>query len=467
MNELHQTGDIVRDRYRILSLLGEGSTGSTYKAIDPIDSQTVAIKVVSFRRVRDWKVLELFEREAKILASLEHPAIPQYLDYFHEDTPEDRCFYLIRELIEGNSLAGAIKAGWHPQETEVKEIAKQILNILVYLHGLNPPVIHRDIKPENIIRDVNGKVFLVDFGGVQEVYRKTLSHSGTFVGTLGYMPPEQFRGKAIFASDLYAVGMTLLYLLTRYSPEDLPQKRMKIDFHSHVSISKKFARWLEKTIVPAIEDRFHSAQEALQALQKNHLVELYRKQPKYSQIVLKKTSERLVINIPQGTFEKIGLIFPLFLNSFVFTSSIAQTLKILLYEEIAGMNLALLICYLVYIILMPLGIINYFKITGRNPNFIALDRKFFQFRWDFLGLVYIIQGKIQDLEPLECEKKWQYWKYPQCLVKGTSILIVGKKILKQREIVSSKRINLIQSLRLKERKWLEAELREFLDRQLD
>ncbi|WP_287520745.1 serine/threonine-protein kinase, partial [Okeania sp. SIO2C2] len=175
------------------------------------------MKAVSFQQAKDWKILELFEREAKVIANLYHPQIPKYLNYFYIDTEQDRCFYLIRELVWGNSLATCVEKGWHPTEIQVKNMAIQILKILSYLHQLNPPIIHRDIKPENIILQPDGQVFLVDFGAVKDIYRQTISFSGTFVGTIGYMPPEQLQGKAYCASDLYSLGATLLYLLTHRS----------------------------------------------------------------------------------------------------------------------------------------------------------------------------------------------------------------------------------------------------------
>nr|WP_293094585.1 protein kinase [Okeania sp. SIO2F4] len=135
-----------------------------------------------------------------------------------------------------------------------------------YLHQLNPPIIHRDIKPENIILRPDEKIFLVDFGAVQDIYRQTISFSGTFVGTIGYMPPEQLRGKSYCASDLYSLGGTLLYLFTHRFPDELPQKRMKIDFRSCVEISPEFADWLEVILEPIWEDRFQSATEALNVL---------------------------------------------------------------------------------------------------------------------------------------------------------------------------------------------------------
>ncbi|MEA5542616.1 protein kinase [Limnoraphis robusta Tam1] len=226
---LHQPNDIIAERYRIVTPLGEGGMGITYEAEDLTNYQRVALKAVSLRQAQDWKILELFEREAKVLSHLNHPGIPKYLDYFHQDTDEDRQFYLIRELVSGDSLTAWVEKGWHPTEAEIKQITIKILEIISYLHQLNPPIIHRDIKPQNIIRQADGNVFLVDFGAVQDIYRNTISFSGTFVGTIGYMPPEQLRGKAYPASDLYSLGGTLLYLLTHRSPDELPQKRMKID----------------------------------------------------------------------------------------------------------------------------------------------------------------------------------------------------------------------------------------------
>lgn len=127
------------------------------------------------------KKLELFEREAQILAKLKHPAIPKYLDYFQKDTTDNRFFYIVQELAEGRSLADLVAAGERFPEIEARRIALEILQILQYLHGLNPPVIHRDIKPSNIVRRKDGRIFLVDFGAVQTVYRETVALSSVYV----------------------------------------------------------------------------------------------------------------------------------------------------------------------------------------------------------------------------------------------------------------------------------------------
>ena len=300
MEILHQPEEIIGDRYRLVTPLGCGAMGTTYEAEDLTNYRRVALKAISLHHISDWKVLELFEREAKVLAHLNHPSIPKYLDYFYLDTPDDRHFYLVRELVSGESLADWVERGWHPSVEQVKQIAIQLLTSLEYLHSLRPPIIHRDIKPQNIICCQDGRVFLVDFGAVQDVYRNTLTRGGTFVGTLGYMPQEQFRGQALPASDLYSLGATLLFLLAGRSPDFFPQNRLKIDFRSRMPVEENFARWLEKMLEPVAEDRFSSAAEALNALQLvgQPLVPKALQQPIGSQIKFKKTDERLVIYIP-------------------------------------------------------------------------------------------------------------------------------------------------------------------------
>jgi hypothetical protein len=151
-------------------------------------------------------------------------------------------------------------------EADVRAIAVELLQILQYLQGLHPPIIHRDIKPQNIIRGEDGRICLVDFGAVQTVYRETIAFGSTVVGTYGYMAPEQFRGQAYPATDLYGLGATLLYLLTHKNPGDLPEQRLKIDVRRCVSVSEPFAIWLDGLLEPVVDDRFDSASTALMAL---------------------------------------------------------------------------------------------------------------------------------------------------------------------------------------------------------
>ncbi|MEM1279001.1 MAG: serine/threonine-protein kinase [Cyanobacteria bacterium P01_H01_bin.152] len=256
MHEPQSIGTLVQARYKIMDILGRGGSGITYRAEDAFTGRQVALKELSLKGLSDWKQLELFEREARVLEDLAHPAIPNYVDYFQVDTADNRLFYIAQEIAEGRSLAELIAAGERFSETEVERIAAEVLEVLQYLHGLNPPIIHRDIKPQNIIRSADGRIYLVDFGAVQMAYREATAFGSTVVGTYGYMAPEQFRGQAYPTTDLYGLGATLLNLLTHQNPGDLPQQRLRIDFRQVVTVSEPFAAWLDGLLEPLLEERF-------------------------------------------------------------------------------------------------------------------------------------------------------------------------------------------------------------------
>jgi eukaryotic-like serine/threonine-protein kinase len=291
--------DIINSRYQIIDVLGQGGVGITYRAKDSYNNEIVAIKALSLRKAKDWKAIELFEREAKVLAALDHPAIPSYIDYFQVDSEQDKQFFIVQSIAQGESLANLVEKGWTPSLEQVKDIAAQVLEILSYLHTLAPAVIHRDIKPQNLIRSKEGHISLVDFGAVQDTYHHTVTGGSTVVGTYGYMAPEQFRGQAYFSTDLYGLGATILYLLTRKDPGTLPQKNLKIDFWTYVSVPPKFSLWLDRLIEPEVIQRFDTADRALAVLRgQQNLPDLAKHKPINSRIRLTKSTENLQISIP-------------------------------------------------------------------------------------------------------------------------------------------------------------------------
>ncbi|NEP87175.1 MAG: serine/threonine protein kinase, partial [Okeania sp. SIO2C2] len=348
---------------------------------------------------------ELFEREAKVIANLHHPQIPKYLNYFYIDTQRDRCFYLIRELVWGNSLANWVKKGWHPTEIQVKNMAIQILKILSYLHQLNPPIIHRDIKPENIILQPDGQVFLVDFGAVKDIYRQTISFSGTFVGTIGYMPPEQLQGKAYCASDLYSLGATLLYLLTHRSPDELPQKRMKIDISSCVKISPEFMNWLEVILEPMWEDRFQSATAALNVLcNKSEMiysasssVQYSHQKPEGSEVTLKKTSTSLIIDIPSPLGEKAELVLFIFMPFLLFFSY--------LYCSASSPTDHIILWLLFSLIVTPLFLYILFECFHKTH--IKIHQNKFLINWSYWIFSHTITAKTEDIMRVYIDQDFQ------------------------------------------------------------
>ena len=320
-------GEILNDRYQVNTQLSKRGARETLLAQDLDTQELVVIKLLKFGLDLEWDDFKLFEREAKVLQNLDYPAIPKYLDYFELDLPHSKGFALVQNYIDAPSLTDCLAAGRSFSESDIKQIAEAMLNILVYLHQRQPTIIHRDIKPSNILlsnRSGNsvGQVYLVDFGAVKNV---AAAEGGTItvVGTYGYMPPEQFGGKTTPASDLYSLGATLIYLATGKHPTDLPEQDGRILFEDKVSFNPALVNWLRKMTEPSRDRRFESATEALQALKTPFLAKTPTeivKQPKFSKILLHKTLEEIKVVIPATGFtaQLLFLIFfALFWNGFL------------------------------------------------------------------------------------------------------------------------------------------------------
>ncbi|CAN8072962.1 unnamed protein product [Agarophyton chilense] len=266
--------DLIND-YRIIDVIGRGTTGLTYEAVatkGPYRSTRLALKALSVRSLTTWKTLDLFQREARTLKSLSHPSIPDYVDFFEHETDADISYILVQKKAQGTSLQTLIDEGYRFSTEDVKQTFVKLLEVLSYLASLNPPVLHCDVKPANIIVDLKNPevaLSLVDFGGVRTGI--TTTPGSTLIGTYGFMAPEQFTGLADVRSDMYAAAATILCMLTAQPPSALPQKRLKIDLPAVIpkreqaklgSIYSVMAKLLE----PAPEDRFDSPSEALAAL---------------------------------------------------------------------------------------------------------------------------------------------------------------------------------------------------------
>jgi len=265
------TQKILQGRYQLQHQLGQNLGRQTWVADDVgnLQTQAVIVKFLAFNPQMQWDELKLFEREAQVLKHLNHPRIPQYRDYFSVEPEVGNglpWFGLVQEYIPGSSLAQLLNQGKRFTPEEVQKIATEVLEILIYLHELSPPVLHRDIKPSNLILGKDGKIYLVDFGAVQD---RATAEGVTFtvVGTSGYAPPEQLWGRAVAASDLYALGATLIHLLTGTAPTDLPQRQMRIQFADRITLNFDFAQWLAQLTEPASERRYSTAKQALLALQ--------------------------------------------------------------------------------------------------------------------------------------------------------------------------------------------------------
>lgn len=239
-------------------VLVQNAHGRLYRARDA-DGRRVALKELAFVQTPSASVLSAFEREAKYLRSLKHPSIPAFVANFQEGQGVGTRLYLAQEFIEGQSLQARL-AEHRFTEHEAKNIAVQVLDVLVYLQSLSPAVIHRDIKPANLIYKPDGSIALVDFGAAHD-QGDTMA---TAVGTFGYMPLEQLAGQMDSTTDTYALGATLLHLLTRKEPWRLFESN---DF-SGANISKPMRLFLGQLCSKKTSKRFPSALSAKAALDK-------------------------------------------------------------------------------------------------------------------------------------------------------------------------------------------------------
>ncbi|MEA5553532.1 serine/threonine-protein kinase [Anabaena cylindrica UHCC 0172] len=381
--------NILANRYQVQQQLGKKAGRQTLLAKDLNTEQLVIVKLLSFSSDFQWDDLKLFEREAETLKSLSHPCIPRYLDYFEINSPEFKGFALTQTYIPAKTLEQYLQIGRKFTESEVKHIAKAILNILVYLHGLNPPVIHRDLKPSNILlgdRTGNnvGEVYLIDFGSVQTILATEGTGTRTIVGTYGYMPQEQFGGRTVPASDLYSLGCTIIYLVTGSHPADLPEKDFRIQFEEVTNLSPNFTNWLKLMIEPSLGNRLRFANEAITALDKPHFLtqtntNLTSKKPTDSKIKLTKNQDFIEIIIPPVGLKVSTLAWFISSIFLVFTNWIYLSFYIQ-YSVINPFFLTILLIFLTagFISIYKL----FFRLFGRirlviNQHQITLIRELF------------------------------------------------------------------------------------------
>jgi eukaryotic-like serine/threonine-protein kinase len=260
-------GATVGNRYVLERSIGTGGSAVSWLAEDSQTGRRVVVKLLSFSQMEDWKGFELFTREATVLRNLHHPGIPEYLDSFQSGTGKKTGLVLVQQYVEGMNLRDKVASGWRGTEKEICVIAERLIDSVSYIHSLRPPIIHRDINPCNVIVREDGAVFLVDFGGVQDALRVAENASHTVIGTPGYMPMEQFVGRATVRSDLYAVAATILFLLTHTDPQDLPVKDMKIDVASIIDVSPGLAAVLSSWLEPDESKRTLAPETAIRYLQ--------------------------------------------------------------------------------------------------------------------------------------------------------------------------------------------------------
>ena len=267
---------LLRGRYRVLHALGQGGFGATYLSRDEVlpgqpncvikqlRPNTTALHIMQMAR-------ELFEREAETLGRIgNHPQIPRLLDYF-ESSQE---FYLVQEYVSGSTIQQEVKRHGCMGELKVKHFLSEVLPVLDYVHSQQ--VIHRDIKPANLIRRSHDqKLVLIDFGAVKNHVQSTVTEASEntaftsyAIGTPGFAPPEQMAMRPVFASDIYALGVTCIYMFTGKAPKDLAYDPMtgEMLWQKHVNVSDHFASVLSKMLEVSVRHRYQTATEVFRAL---------------------------------------------------------------------------------------------------------------------------------------------------------------------------------------------------------
>ncbi len=266
----------LNNRYQVIQVLGIGGFSETFLAEDTYMPSRRRCVIKQLKpTINDpqtyQKIQRRFEREAETLEYLAEGSdqIPNLYAYFSENGQ----FYLVQEWIEGQTLTNIVKVKGVLSETIVKEILLSLLSVLDYIHSKG--IIHRDIKPDNIIlRSSNDKPVLIDFGAVKATIRSVVSPKNLtqslVVGTPGYMPSEQAVGRPVYATDIYSLGLTAIYLLTGKHPHELqtnPQTG-EIIWQDHApGVSLKLAMVLNRAIKPQAGDRYTTARKMLHALQ--------------------------------------------------------------------------------------------------------------------------------------------------------------------------------------------------------
>ncbi|MBL8924527.1 MAG: serine/threonine protein kinase [Myxococcaceae bacterium] len=246
--------------YRVLQVLSRSAHGAVYLAEDHAGGR-VALKELVFSLVPSTQELDAFEREASLLRTLSHPALPRFREAFKHGEGVHTRLYLAQEYVPGLNLAGHL-AITHFDEAQVLGYARQVLEVLAYLHSRSPPVVHRDVKPANLVVTTDGFLKLVDLGAAREIAPQG-THRSTLVGTFGYMAPEQLGGTVDARSDLYGLGATLVHLLTRRPPEQLLTPAHELDFSRHANVGPRTRQFLERLTAARPERRFDSAHQAL------------------------------------------------------------------------------------------------------------------------------------------------------------------------------------------------------------
>lgn len=306
------------DRYIAMKSIGQGGFGRTFLAVDTATAEkSLCVIKQFFPAVRaNPKAAELFRQEALRLKELgHHPQIPNLLDYLEQDGQQ----YLVQEFVDGQNLEQELSDRGAFSELEIRQLLLDLLPVVQFMH--DHKVIHRDIKPANIIRrDLDNKLVLVDMGAAKYATGTAIAKTGTVIGSAEYTAPEQTRGKAVFASDIYSLGTTCIHLLTQMSPFDLfdgSDDRWIWRYYLDQPVSNSIASVLDRMLQSATKRRYRSAHEVLQDFYHTNQAKQTASPHQYSvdhSVYLRRspitTTVQSATNHPNWSFEQRGNLSP-------------------------------------------------------------------------------------------------------------------------------------------------------------
>lgn len=265
---------LLANRYRLLCCRRVEGGVSHWDGLDAVTEEAVEVKLLQLSRLNDAKQWQLFERELDLLQR--HPDLP--VPGLKAAVKGEAEWALVLEQPAGETLQQRLETGWRADEGQIWELAEAALRALAQLHAQG--LVHRDLQPAHLLIQPQ-RVLLLNTGGVQQLFRLVGSSGSTVIGSFGYAPPEQLLGQATAASDLYALGMSLLEMLTGLSPAQLPWSQQRIEL-SGLGLSEGLSRWLAGLIAPDLAERTPTTSQALQALIQQR--ELYRERLKLAQL---------------------------------------------------------------------------------------------------------------------------------------------------------------------------------------
>ncbi len=275
-----EIGTIIDGKYRILEEIGRGGMSYVYLARDSRLNQNWAIKEIRKQGSgkNDEIVINSLLAEANLMKRLDHPALPRIVDIIDNG----QTMYIVMDFIEGQSLDKVLKEYGAQTGERVLEWAKQLCDALSYLHSQKPPIIYRDMKPANIMLKPDGNLKVIDFGIAREVKEQNLADTWP-LGSPGYAPPEQYQGHTDVRSDIYALGMTLHYLLTGADPQSVGYKYKPVR-EWNLSLSKEIKgieAIIDKCTEAAPENRYQNCAELMYDLEHpDELTKEFRKRQK-------------------------------------------------------------------------------------------------------------------------------------------------------------------------------------------